>query len=353
MAPPCDARPSAGGSRTAYGSDALMAAPEVTTEVWPHPRRLSEGRPPGVVTDRAFRLVTLFAGLLIFVILALIIASTINEAWPWFRAEGFDTILSDDWNPSAGSYGALGLIYGTFLVATIAMIIAIPVSIGIALFVTEVAPRRIRRPIVYVIDLLAAIPSVVFGLWILRELSAPLADIYASVSDALSGLPLIGDLFANPSASGQAFMTGGIVVGIMITPIVTAITREVFATTPASQKEAAYAMGATRWEMIRGAVFPHSRNGVVAAFMIGLGRGVGETIAVALVVGASPRITANILGPGDTMASIIANQFGESSGTQRAALIGLGLLLLLLTMVIGILARAVLSRSDRRVGARP
>jgi phosphate transport system permease protein len=304
------------------------------------------------MTDRAFRVVTLLSGLLVFVILALIIAATLNEAWPWFRDEGLDAIVSDDWNPAAGSYGALGLIYGTFLVATLAMIIAVPVSIGIALYVTEVAPRFVRRPIVYTIDLLAAIPSVVFGLWILRELTAPLADIYANVSDALSGLPLIGDLFANPSASGQAFMTGGIVVGIMITPIVTAITREVFATCPATQKEAAYAMGATRWEMIRGAVFPHSRNGVVAAFMIGLGRAVGETIAVALVVGASPRVSANILGPGDTMASIIANQFGEASGTQRAALIGLGLLLLVLTMLIGILARGVLARSDRRSGVR-
>ncbi len=163
---------------------------------------------------------------------------------------------------------------------------------------------------------------------------------------------MLGELFANPSASGQAFMTGGIVVGIMITPIVTSITREVFATTPNAQKEAALAMGATRWETIRGAVFPHSRNGAVAAFMIGLGRGVGETIAVALVVGASPRVTANILGPGDTMASIIANQFGEASGIQRSALIGLGLLLLVLTMLIGILARIVLGQADRRSGAR-
>jgi phosphate transport system permease protein len=325
-----------------------MAVTELTAD--PPSRRLSDARPPGIVTDRVFRVVTLAAGLLVLVILALIIVATLNEAWPWFREEGLSAITSDNWDPAAGSYGALGLIYGTFLVATIAMIIAVPVSIGIALFVTEVAPRRLRHPIVYTIDLLAAVPSVVFGLWMLRELTQPLADIYASVSDALSGLPVIGDLFANPSASGQAFMTGGIVVGIMITPIVTAITREVFATTPASQKEAALALGATRWEMIRGAVFPHSRRGVVAAFMIGLGRAVGETIAVALVIGASPQVTANILGPGDTMASIIANQFGEASGTQRAALIGLGLLLLVLTMLIGILARSVLGRADRRLG---
>ena len=145
-------------------------------------------------------------------------------------------------------------------------------------------------------------------------------------------------------------MTAGIVVGIMITPIVTAITREVFATCPASQKEAALALGATRWEMIRGAVFPHSRSGLVAAIMIGFGRAVGETIAVALVIGASPRLTAQIFGPGDTMASVIVNQFGEASGTHRAGLIGLGVILLGLTIVIGMVARVVVARADRRLG---
>ena len=145
-------------------------------------------------------------------------------------------------------------------------------------------------------------------------------------------------------------MTGGIVVGIMITPIVTAITREVFATCPTSQKEAALALGATRWEMIRGAVFPHGRSGLIAAVVIGFGRAVGETIAVALVIGASPRLTAEILGPGDSMASVVVNQFGEASGTHRAGLIGLGVILLGLTIVIGMAARVVVARADRRLG---
>jgi phosphate transport system permease protein len=323
-----------------------------TTELTaPRPKRLSDGdRPPGIVTDRAFRVLTLAAGLLVLLILALILVSTADQARPWFEAEGLDAIFTDNWDPASGSYGALGLIYGTFLVAVIAMAIAVPVSIGIALFVNEVAPRWLRKPIVYTIDLLAAIPSVVFGLWLLKELTEPLSNVYADLASAFSGVPILGDIFGDPSASGQAFLTAGIVVGIMVTPIVTAITREVFATCPASQKEAALAMGATRWEMIRGAVFPHSRGGVVAAFVIGFGRGVGETIAVALVIGSSPRVSADILGPGDTMASIIANQFGEASGTQRAALIGLGLLLLVLTVIIGMLARAVLARSDRKLG---
>jgi phosphate transport system permease protein len=259
-------------------------------------------------------------------------------------------VFGSEWNPSAGQFGALGLIVATLVVATIALVIAVPISIGIALFVTEVAPRRLRKPVVYTIDLLAAIPSVVFGLWALRELTQPLADLYQSVSSATSGIPLVGDLTSHPSGSGQAIMTGGIVVGIMITPIVTAITREVFATCPASQKEAALALGATRWEMIRGAVFPHGRSGLMAAIVIGFGRAVGETIAVALVVGASPRLTAEILGPGDTMASVVANQFGEASGTQRAGLIGLGVILLVLTVIIGMVARVALARADRRIG---
>ena len=236
--------------------------------------------------------------------------------------------------------------------AFLALVIAVPVSVGIALFVTEVAPRRLRRPSVYVIDLLAAIPSVVFGLWALNQFTQPLSHLYASISSATAGVPVLDSLFANPSASGQAFMTAGIVVAIMITPIVTAITREVFATCPASQKEAALALGATRWEMIRGSVFPHSRSGVVSAVIIGFGRAVGETIAVALVVGSSDRqlLTTHIFGPGDTMASIIANNFNEASGTLRSALIGLGLVLLVVTVIIGAAARTVLGRADRRMG---
>ena len=172
-------------------------------------------------------------------------------------------------------------------------------------------------------------------------LAQPLADIYQSISDATSGIPIIGDITADPSASGLSYMTGGIIVAIMITPIVTSITREVFATTPASLKEAAYGMGATRWEMIRGAVFPHSRGGVVSAVIIGFGRAIGETIAVALADRhRSQHISEHIFGPGDTLASIIANQFSEASGTHRAALIGLGVVLLVLTVVVGILARA-------------
>jgi phosphate transport system permease protein len=312
---------------------------------------LTEGdRPPGIVADRGFRWLALTAGLLVLVVLALIIVTMTNKALPWFRAEGLDAIFTDDWIPSTNHFGAFGLLYGTLLVAFIALVLAVPVSIGIALFVNEVAPRPLRRPIVYVIDLLAAVPSVVFGLWALRVLVPQLADVFTSITDATSGIPIVGDVFANPSLTGQSFVAGGIVVAIMATPIITSIVREVFATCPASQKEAALALGATRWEMIRGAVFPHSRSGTVSAVMIGFGRAVGETIAVFLVIGNSPKVSGEIFGTGDTMASIIAGQFGEASGTHRSALIGLGVVLLVLTIVIGIIARATVARANRRLG---
>jgi phosphate transport system permease protein len=287
---------------------------------------------------------------LVLVILALIIWVLFDNSLEWFRTEGLGALFSLTWEPSNGEYGAGALVLMTLMVAAIALVIAVPVSVGIALFVTEVAPRKLRLPIVFAIDLLAAIPSVVFGLWILRQLATPLSDIYSSVHDAVQGIPVLGSIFGDPSASGLAIMTAGIVVGVMITPIVTAITREVFATCPASQKEATLAMGATRWEMIRGAIFPHSRSGVVAAVIIGFGRAVGETIAVALVIGSSQTLTENLFAPGDTLASIIANQFGEASGVQRSALIGFGLVLLGITIVLGIIARSVLRRSNKRLG---
>ena len=308
-------------------------------------------RPPGIVTDRLFRWVTLASGLTVLVILGLIAYSTTKEAWPWFKAEGLGAVLSDDWNPAKNHFGGLALVYGTFLVGVIALVIAVPVSMGIALFVTEVAPRPLRKPIVYVVDLLAAIPSVVYGLWAIFVLLPALTDVFSSVSSATEGIPVLGDLTADPSATGRSFMAAGIVVAIMIVPIVTSITREVFTTTPASLKEASYGLGATRWEMIRGSVIPHSRGGVVSAVMIGLGRAIGETIAVALVIGSSQRISEHLFGPGDTMASVIVNEFGEASGTHRAALIGLGVVLFALTVVVGMIARGVVSRIDRRTGA--
>src|SRR6476659_1281976 len=245
-------------------------------------------RPPGAVADRVFRYVAVLAGVLVLVVLGLIIYATLDKSWSWFKTEGLSGVLALDWIPSEGKYGAGGLIIMTLMVAAIALVISVPISRGIALFVTEVMPRRGRLPIIFVIDLLAAIPSVVFGLWMLKQVAPVFVDVYKDVHNAVRGITILQGIFGDPSSSGLVIMTAGVVVAVMITPIVTAITREIFATCPQAQKEATLAMGATRWEMIRGAVFPHSRSGVVAAVIIGFGRAVGETIAVALVVGASP-----------------------------------------------------------------
>jgi len=330
---------------------AAIAPPRENEAPVPGPRGLGVGKPPpGRITDRLFRWLALASGLLVLVILGLITYTTTKNAWPWFKAEGLG-IFADNWNPAKGQFGAGAMIFGTFLVGVIALIIAVPISIGIALFVTEIAPNWLRKPIVYAVDLLAAIPSVVYGLWALFVLVQPLADIYSSISSATSGIPIVSSITADPSPTGLSFMTAGIIVSIMIIPIVTSITREVFATTPQPLKEAAFGLGATRWEMIRGSVFPHSRGGLVSAVMIGLGRAIGETIAVALLIGSSAQITAKVFQPGDTLASAIANQFGEAVGEQRAALIGMGVVLLVLTVGVGIMARGVVTRYDRRTGA--
>ena len=303
------------------------------------------------LADRAFRTVTLASGLTVLVILVLILVSTTQEAMPAFRDEGFGFLTSDRWAPNVGAFGALPFIYGTLVISAIALVLAVPVSIGIALFLTEVGPKRLRRPVSYAIDLLAAVPSVVFGLWGLLVLAPALVGLYDAVGRATDGIPVLGTLFAGP-ANGKSYFTAGLVLALMISPIITSLVREVFLTVPQSQKEAALALGATRWEMIRQSVFPHSRAGMIGAVMLGLGRAMGETIAAALVIGSSPQITARLFGAGDAMAAVIANQFGEAGGTHRAALIGLGVVLFAVTVVVNVVAQSVVRRLAVAEGAR-
>ncbi len=308
-------------------------------------RGLSERRPLG---DRGFQWLAAAAGLLVLVILVLIAVSTTQQALPWFRKEGLG-IFGDTWNPAANQFGALSFIFGTAVTALIAVVLAVPVSVGVALLLTEVLPQRWARPIVYVIDLLAVVPSVVWGLWGILVFAPWIGRIYNSISSAVSGVPVLGSLFG-PPASGASFFTAGIILAIMITPIVTSLSREVIATTPTIDKEGAYALGATRLEMIRGAVWPHSQGGIVGAVLLGLGRAMGETIAVALVIGSSATITSHLFAPGDSMPAVIANQFGEASGVFRAGLMGLGVLLFAITIIINIAARGIVQRSSRRKG---
>ena len=304
---------------------------------------LAQRRPLG---DRGFQILALACGLLVLVILVLIAFTTTQQSTSWFTTEG-SKIFSKTWNPAANQYGALAFIYGTAVTAVIAIIMAVPVSVAIALLLTQVVPYRWARPIVYVIDLLAVVPSVVWGLWGILVFAPWLQHIYNSIGSAVNGIPVLGNLFG-PPVSGASFFTCGVILAFMITPIVTSLSREVIATVPAIDIEGAYALGATRWEMIRGAVWPHSQAGVVGAVLLGLGRAMGETIAVALVIGSSATITSHLFAPGYNMPSVIANEFGEASGLFRAALMGMGVLLFAFTIIINIIARAVVERSGRR-----
>jgi phosphate transport system permease protein len=309
----------------------------------------------GATTDRAFSGLTLGTGLLVLAILALILITTAREAWPALDYSGLSFITEKSWIPvdinGAGPvYGALSFIYGTAIVSLIALLFAVPTSIGIALFLTELAPRRLRSTVVTVIDLLASVPSVVFGLWGIVVVGPALVKVYDGIHGAVSGIPVLRTVFGTPVSSGRGFMTAGVIVAIMIIPIITSITREVFATVPDADKQAAYALGATRWEMIRGAVFPHSFGGMVGAVMLGLGRAMGETIAVALTIGAATQITPNIFASGNTLASVIALNFGDPGVPPgRSALIALGVLLFVITVLINYAAEITVRRAEIRM----
>jgi phosphate transport system permease protein len=283
----------------------------------------------------------------VLAILALIAYSTAHEAWPIFRHKAGEFLFTKRWAPSENKFGGLSFVFGTVVTSLVALVFAVPLSVGIALFVTEVAPARLKRPVVYFLDLLAVVPSVVFGLWGVLVLARPITTFYNRVGDVLGPIPVVGALFKGP-ANGRSFFTAGLILSLMIVPIITSLTREVFDTTPLSEKEAAYALGATRWEMIRAAVFAHSKGGMVGAVTLGLGRAMGETIAAALVIGANPQITAKLFQSGYSMPSVIANEFGEASGDWHAALIGLGVVLFVITIVVNLGARAIVERSIRR-----
>jgi phosphate transport system permease protein len=305
-------------------------------------------RPRRQILDRIFRGSTLGAGALIMIVLALIAYTITNKSLPVVRSEGVKFFTDRDWVPANGVFGALSFIYGTAVTALIAVVISVPVSIGIALFTTQVAPAWLKKWLVSLTDLVAVVPSVVFGLWGIIFLAPKLVGFYKMVSGWFHGWPVLGDIFGRASA-GRTFMTAGLILSVMITPIITSIAREVIETCPQTDRDGALALGATRWEMITGAVLPHSMSGIVGAVMLGLGRAMGETIAVALVIGSSPTITANLFSSGDSLPSVIAFQWGEATGIKRSALIAMGLTLFIITIVVNLTATAVVTRATRRV----
>jgi phosphate transport system permease protein len=308
----------------------------VTTTVAPSTRAKKR---PG---DLIFAGVSWGAGVLILVALAGVAIFLTIEGAPAFHASsdvyfGASNLVAYVWP----------LLFGTVLAATLALLIATPLSLGVALVISHYAPRKLARSVGYAIDLLAAVPSVVYGLWGIGYLGRHLTPVYEWLEKYLGFLPF----FAGPaSATGKTILTAGIVLAIMAIPIITAITREVFLQTPTLHEEAALALGATRWEMIRMAVFPYARSGIVSAVMLGMGRALGETMAVAMVLSASGIITFNLISSDNpsTIAANIALQFPEATGLRVNALIASGLVLFVLTFAVNFAARAIVARGDRR-----
>src|SRR6266704_3743183 len=299
--------------------------------------------------DFGFRGLMLLAALAILVIVALIIEQLLQLSLPAWHKFGIHFFFGSDWDPVAGAFGALPFIFGTLVSSLIALVIAVPLALAVAIFVTEMCPKPLRKPLSFATELLAAIPSVIYGLWAMFIL-VPLLRVH--VAPILMKYFSWTGLFTGPMY-GYSMLAAGVVMAIMIIPIISSITREVLAVVPQHQREAALALGATRWEMIRVAVLKNARAGIMGGIILGLGRALGETIAVTMVIGNRPEIAKSLFAPGYTMASVLANEFSEAtSDMYLSALIEIGLALFLVTIVVNALAQFLVWTVTRGPPAR-
>jgi phosphate transport system permease protein len=301
--------------------------------------------------DAWFRRTMLGAALLVLVLLASIAGSTLWGGALAFKTFGFEFLTSTEWDVVNGKFGALVPIYGTLVTSFLALLIAVPVSFGIAIFLTEVAPPWLRMPIASAVELLAGIPSIIYGMWGLFVFGPFMAENMAPwINDNLGALPLIGPIFQGPPL-GIGMLTAGIVLAIMITPFITSVMQEVFRSVPVALKESAYALGGTTWEVVWDIVLPYTRSAVVGGIFLGLGRALGETMAVTFVLGNAHQFSASLMMPSSSIASVIANEFSEAyTDLHRSALIALGFLLFVVTFIVLALARFMLSRLSRKEG---
>ncbi|MGH8061722.1 MAG: phosphate ABC transporter permease subunit PstC [Pseudoxanthomonas sp.] len=317
-----------------------------TANIVPHSKRdLADAR-----NDRLFR--WLLTATVAFVLVALATAA-LSMLWGGrevLQTQGLSFFYSSEWNPVENKYGALAPIYGTIVTAVIAMLIAVPVSFGIAFFLTEVAPRWLRGPIGTAIELLAGIPSIIYGMWGLFVL-VPVMTEYGTpwLNDHIGTIPYIGVFFRGPPL-GIGMLTAGFVLAIMVIPFISSVMREVFLTVPQRLKESAYALGSTKWEVSWDIVLPYTRGAVIGGIFLGLGRALGETMAVAFVIGNTVSLSASLLEPGTTIAALIANDFGEATETYRSALLLLGFVLFIVTFVVLAIARYMLMQLSRKEG---
>jgi len=305
-----------------------------------------------VLLDTAFKNLTRFFAFAVFCLLGAILVSLAYNSSASIREFGLGFLFSPEWDPVNDKYGALIPIYGTVVTSAIALIIAVPVSYGIALFLTELAPRWLRRPLGTAIEMLAAIPSIIYGMWGLFVF-VPIFQrtIQPFLIATLGEVPVLGLLFQGPPL-GIGVFTAGIILAIMIIPFITAVMRDVFEVVPPILKESAYGLGATTWEVSRYVVLPFTRAGVIGGIMLGLGRALGETMAVTFVIGNAYRLSPSLFAPGNSIASALANEFNEASGLQISALIELGLILFLITTIVLAGSKLLLLRLRRMEGTR-
>ena len=301
--------------------------------------------------DRTFRILTQGSAIAVLVLLAGVMISLVHGSIPAWKAFGLDFFTSQSWNPVTEKFGAAPAIYGTLLTSFLAMLIGVPVSLGIAIFLTEISPERLRRPIGIAVELLAGIPSIIYGIWGLFVFAPWFQEhVQPLLIDAFANIPILSQLFAGPPY-GIGMLTAGLILAIMVLPFITSITREVFETVPPVLKEAAYGIGCTRWEVMRRVVIPYTRVGIIGGVMLGLGRALGETMAVTFVIGNAHRIVPSILAPGTTISATIANEFTEAVGDlYTSSLVALGLILFFITFIVLAIARLMLMRIARKAG---
>jgi phosphate transport system permease protein len=303
------------------------------------------------VSDVAFRHLTRASAILVLLILSGVIIALIDGAIPALRAFGFNFLIEEHWNPVTERFGAFAPIYGTLVTSFIAMLIAVPLGLLIALFLTELCPMWLRRPIGIAIELLAGIPSIIYGIWGLFVFAPFLQrTLQPFLISAFGNIPVLSTLFEGPPY-GIGMLTAGMILAIMVLPFVTAISRDVFEAVPVVLKEAAYGLGCTTYEVVRQVVLPYARVGVIGGIMLGLGRALGETMAVTFVIGNAHRVSASILAPGTTISATIANEFTEAVGDlYTSSLIALGLILFVITFIVLAVARLLLLQIERRIG---
>ncbi|HZH09327.1 MAG TPA: phosphate ABC transporter permease subunit PstC [Microvirga sp.] len=302
-------------------------------------------RSPQPSFDSLFRIASLGSALLVLLVLAGIIGAMIYGGWPAFREFGFGFITSSVWNVNEDQYGAWVAIVGTLSTALIALVIGVPLSLGIAIFLTQLCPPWLKRPIATVIELLAAVPSIIYGMWGLFVFAPIFAKyIQVPVSSLVEGMPVIGTILYARTPSGVGVLTAGIILSFMIIPFIASITRDILDQIPSVLRESAYGIGCTTWEVVRNVLLPQAGVSIIGAVMLGLGRALGETMAVTFVIGNANRLSGSIFDPGSTIASRIANEFNEAIGLQLNALMALGCILFLVTFAVLVLARLLISR---------